>query len=95
MCGLLLVVFVEPPSEWWTGADVLSGDKKPMRLAVWLMAAFVVIMAAPELRQVFSLSPLGTIEIGLVAAAGVVWLFLVRFLWRRRVLERFLGVKFV
>jgi hypothetical protein len=36
---------------------------------------------------------LGPLEVGLVAVATVVWVFLVRFLWRQRVLARFLGMK--
>ena len=32
--GLLLVIFVEPPTPWWTGGDVLSGDWRPTWLAL-------------------------------------------------------------
>jgi len=92
ICGLFLVIFVEPPTEWWTGGDVLSGDWKPTILAAVLMAAFVVINAVPQARALFALAPLGWTELGLVAAALAIWLPLVRLLWRKRLIARFLGL---
>jgi cation-transporting ATPase E len=91
--GLLLVIFVQPPTLWWTGGDKLSGDWRPTRLALGLMALFVVMELTPPLRNLFALEPLGAVEWGLVLGATVVWLFLVRFMWRARVLERLLSVK--
>jgi cation-transporting ATPase E len=48
LCGLLLVIFVEPPTPWWTGGDTLSGDWRPTVLAVALMAAFIAINLLPR-----------------------------------------------
>ena len=89
VCGLFLVIFVEPPTEWWTGGDTLSGDWKPTILAVLLMAAFVVINAVPQARALFALAPLGWTELGLVAVAVAIWLPLVRLFWRTRLIARF------
>ncbi len=88
--GLLLVIFVEPPTAWWTGVDRLSGDKKPALLAVALMAAFVIIAFTPPLQTLFSLEPLQWPYVVVVAAAVPIWLLLVRFFWRGKVLDRFL-----
>jgi len=92
ICGLFLVIFVEPPTEWWTGGDTLSGDWKPTILAVGLMAAFALINAVPQIRVLFALAPLGWIELGLIAVSLAVWLPLVRLLWRHRLIARFLGI---
>jgi len=92
LSGVLLVVFVEPPTAWWTGAAVLSGDWRPTALAAGLAAAFVAVSVAPPLRGLFALSPLGLREIGLVVIALAVWTILVRWAWRGRLLERFLGL---
>jgi cation-transporting ATPase E len=92
VCGLFLVIFVEPPTEWWSGGDTLSGDWKPTILAVLLMAAFVVINAVPQVRALFALAPLGWIELSLVAGATAIWLPLVRMFWRKRLIARFLGL---
>jgi cation-transporting ATPase E len=88
--GLLLVIFVEPPSPWWTGGDVLSGDWRPTLLALGLMLAFVVLMLVPPLRGIFALSPLSGATWLLSISFIIVWLFVVRFLWRVRALTRLL-----
>ena len=88
--GLFLVIFVEPPSAWWTGGDVLSGDKKPALLAVALMALFVIISFTPPLQTLFSLEPLQWQYVAIVAAAVPIWLLLIRIFWRHKLLDSFL-----
>jgi cation-transporting ATPase E len=90
--GLLLVIFVEPPTPWWTGGDVLSGDWRPTWLALGLAALFILMELIPPLRDLFALERLGAVEWGLVIGATVIWLFLVRLLWRTRILERLISV---
>jgi cation-transporting ATPase E len=91
-CGLFLVIFVEPPTAWWTGGDRLSGDWKPTMLAVTLMVAFVVINVVPQARLLFALEPLQWAEVGLIAGALAIWLPMLRMLWRRQLIARFLGL---
>jgi cation-transporting P-type ATPase E len=92
LTGLLLVVFVEPPTPWWTGGDVLSSDKRPAFLAIALALAFGVVLAVPSLRHVFEVRTLDWLDGALIVTAVLVWLFAVRFAWRRRLLERFFAV---
>jgi cation-transporting ATPase E len=92
LAGLLLVVFVEPPSEAWVGGDVRSGDRRPALLALALGLAFGAILAVPALRAFFSLVPLGAPTDLLLVATAAAWALLVRWLWRARLVERFLGV---
>jgi cation-transporting ATPase E len=91
-CGLFLVIFVAPPTQWWAGGDELSGDWRPTLLAVALMLAFLVISALPALRTAFALQPLERPYALLTIVALAAWLSLVRLFWRRRLIERFLGV---
>ncbi len=91
-CGLFLVIFVQPPNNWWVGGEQLSGDRKPTVLAVGLMVTYLVISATPPLRTLFALSALEPRDLPLVVAALAVWLVLVRSFWRGRFIERFLGV---
>jgi len=58
-----------------------------------LLIGFTIISIVPALRGIFALSPLGLLEVGLITVALLLWLFLVRFFWRRRIIARFLGVK--
>ncbi len=61
-------------------------------MAVTLMVIFVLMSFAPPLQTLFSLEPLEWQYVAIVAVAVPVWLLLVRLFWRRRVLDRFLGV---
>src|SRR5208337_1497783 len=42
-CGLLLIMFVEPPARMWVGGQHLSPDRRPAYLAVLLLAVYGVI----------------------------------------------------
>ena len=94
LAGLLLVIFVEPPTKWWIGGDELSGDWKPTIMTVLLIIGFFIISAVPFLRNIFALTELTLFEWGLILGATVIWLFAVRFFWRHSITARFLGIKY-
>ncbi len=91
--GLLLILFVEPPTAWWTGGDVLSGDRRPALLAALLAVGFFAVLALPGMRAVFELAALGPVDLALILAAALIWLFGVRLAWRREWLERFFYIR--
>jgi cation-transporting ATPase E len=91
-CGLLVLVFLKPPTRWWARASELSTDRRPAVLAVTLMVVFVVISAVPALRRLFDLQPMRPIAVGIAVLAVVIWVLVLRLIWRARVLERFLAV---
>jgi cation-transporting ATPase E len=91
VCGLLLVMFVEPPNRFWASTDEPSGDRRPTWLAVAMLVALLVIAVVPALSSFFDLRPIPLLDILAVLAAAAVWVLLVRFAWKRRLLERFLG----
>ncbi len=91
-CGLFLVIFVAPPTAWWEGSEKLSGDRRPALLAVGLMVVFLLISTIRPLRTLFALSPLEPHYVPLIIVALVVWLLLLRLLWRRQLIERYLGL---
>lgn len=92
LCGLLTVIFVEPPTRWWAVADETSGDWRPTILVLIQLFAFVIILYAPPLRNLFAIAPLGAQEIAWFIVATIVWLFAVRWLWKWRAFGRFLGL---
>lgn len=93
LVGLVTVIFVEPPTEWWQGGDDAGGDWKPTFLAIGLIAVFFVIISVKPLRELFALGELGAIHLGAAVVFAIVWLFLVRLLWRNTVIARYLGIK--
>jgi cation-transporting ATPase E len=90
--GLLLIIFVEPPTRWWAGGDSLSGDWRPTVLASSLLVIYVVVLAIPSLRSFFELQALSIWNILLIIAAAFAWLVMVRLIWRRNLLEWFFEV---
>jgi cation-transporting ATPase E len=89
-CGLLLLVFVAPPTAFWVGGDDLSGDWRPSYLALGLFVALGCICAIPVLRAFFALVPLGSDTYALLAVLVVVWALALRWIWRARLVERYL-----
>jgi cation-transporting ATPase E len=90
--GLFLVIFVEPPTAWWTGGDALSGDWRPTYLAAGLAAAAVIVLLVPDLRAFFDLAPLTPLHVALILGCLAVWFVLLRLIWRRQWLEKWLGL---
>ncbi|MDQ3911321.1 MAG: HAD-IC family P-type ATPase [Actinomycetota bacterium] len=92
VCGLLSVIFVEPPSQFWSGSGEVSGDRRPTWLAIALLFGVLLIAFVPTLSQLFDLRPIQLQDMAVVGVAAAVWMFLVRWAWKRRLLERFLGI---
>ncbi len=92
MCGLLLIPFVEPPSQWWVGGDLLSGDWRPSLLALGMLALYGLIVAVPPLRGFFELTMLRWWDYLLLAALAIGWALLLRIVWRTRVFEKLLSL---
>jgi len=90
--GLILVVFVEPPTAWWAVAEPLSPDRRPTILAVVLGIGFLVTLAVPPARAFFSFEVPSPRDGVLVVIAVLTWMLLVREFWRRRLIERFMGL---
>lgn len=91
-CGLFLVIFVEPPTPWWTGGSTLSVDRRPAMLAVAMMVVFAVMDFVPLIRRVFMLAPLGPIDYLMLGLALILWVVTLRAVWRSRLLSRYLSI---
>ena len=92
VCGLLLVIFIEPPSRFWAGGDKFSGDRRPTWLTIALLVGLLAIAFVPGLSELFDLRPIALPDMAVVGVAAAVWMFLVRWAWKHRLLERFLGI---
>ena len=90
-CGLLLLSFVQPPIKFFVGGDVLSRDWRPTILAAILGGAYLLLLTVPVLQPLFNLAPLTVQEMGLIALAVAIWMLVLRFTWRMRLLEKFIS----
>jgi cation-transporting ATPase E len=90
--GLVLVVFVEPPVRLLAVIEPRTDDRRPALMAIFLGVVYLVMLAIPAGRAIFSLQApdLAGLTIAAVAVAG--WAALLAFTWRHRLVERFLGV---
>jgi cation-transporting ATPase E len=92
LCGLILLIFVEPPSRFFTGGDEYSGDWRPTILAGLMLAALIAILNVGFLRDFFGMGKLSWQDLGVIAGVVLVWAVVLRSIWRYRLLDRLLGV---
>jgi len=92
--GVILLIFVEPPVEWFVGGDELSGDWRPTIMAGGMLIGFLVIALVEPLRQFFGLIALPFPAYFLIGVATLIWMFVLRRSWRKRWLQRFLEIDF-
>lgn len=93
LAGLLLVIFVEPPTPFFSGGDELSGDWRPTQLAITLIIIFFVILAVEPLRNYFELLNLGFLNVMFISAFTLIWAFVTHYVWRERWFQRFLHLE--
>jgi hypothetical protein len=93
LCGLVLILFVEPPTRALTGGDPYSGDRRPVALVVAMLALFGVVLVSPAARAFLELAPLAPLDLAIVGIAAVLWAFGIRYIWRAQLMGRWLGMK--
>jgi len=91
LCGLILLIFVEPPRRWWVGGDEYAGDWRPTILAGLMFLALIAILFSEFLRNFFGMGKLSLQDLSLVVGVVLVWTFVIRGIWRYRLLDRLLG----
>jgi cation-transporting ATPase E len=90
LAGLVLVVFVEPPTGFFVGGDIFSGDKRPTLLVIGLLLASLAVMIIEPIRTFFEVLVLPPFAYLIISLALVLWAFVLRQTWRGRWFERFL-----
>jgi cation-transporting ATPase E len=94
LAGLLIMIFAEPPFEWFAGGSEYHGRNwLPLIAAAGLLVGFGVIFFTPGLRAFFQLVMLSPALLAFVLAMTIVWALGQRFIWRTRWLEGFLDME--
>jgi cation-transporting ATPase E len=81
-CGLLVLLFLEPPTPAWVAANPLSGDWRTSVMAAGMFVLFIAFLLIPDVRDFYELTlpdAWGFAVITLVVAAWAVGL---RAVWR-------------
>lgn len=89
--GILLIVFVEPPTQFFVGGDELSGDWRPTIMAGVMATIVVLFNLIPALRPVLEFRALEPRDYLFVLGSLVGWVFLIRAIWKNDLFNRILG----
>ncbi len=90
VAGLILIIFVEPPTNFFVAGDDLSSDKRPTALSLILLLAFLLVSLLEPLRSFFELIILPSNAYLLIGISLILWMLILRYAWRTRWFERFL-----
>jgi cation-transporting ATPase E len=89
LCGLLLVVMVQPHGELISRWQDIN--PRHAVLAATLFFLFSVITTSPWLRAIFELQPLSAIDCILLACIAGMWVVGLHWIWRHQLIARLLG----
>lgn len=91
--AFLLILFLEPPMRFFTGwRKEVVADKRPAYLAVGLILIFQLFYFVPSIGSYFGLLEKPEHVYLRILVLVVIWFFIMRTIWRRRLFERFLGL---
>jgi cation-transporting ATPase E len=92
LCGVGLIPLVASPIKTRIDSDAFTGDWRPTLLAFGLLGGYGIVLAVSPLRTLFDLLPLGISDDALIGGTALAWGFGLYWVWRARLLERFLQV---
>jgi len=91
-CMLLLLPLIVPPTSFWVGGSPLRKDWKPATLSFLMFFGFMAVALSHLGRNTFDLALLHWQDYVVCGAAAIAWMLGTRYLWRMRILDKFLGV---
>ena len=94
LTGILLMLFAEPPLKWFEGGAPFR-KRTPLALAAAavMILAYYVVLLLPRVRAFFQLAPLNIFFHIVIIVTVILWIFVQRWVWRARLLERFLLIQ--
>ena len=93
-CAIFLILFAEPPSQFWVGGTSLRSERRSIYLALALFVFYMLILLTPVLSNIFELAPLAWYLDILLFGLAILWAVVVRWLWRTRALDRYLSLDY-
>ena len=82
-----LILFLEPPTAFFTGWSDVSPDKRPMYLAIGLMIIYIAVLYTPVFANYFGLVTPGGPEKMIIGGALIGWFVVLRTVWRYKWFE--------
>jgi cation-transporting ATPase E len=91
LCGLVLVLFVQPPARPLHAGH--RGNWLPTLMVLGLFACLIGVLAIAPLRALFNLQALDAVDYLIIGSATVLWGVLVQTIWHFHLFERFLQLE--
>ena len=83
--GLLLVLFVQPPSGFWVGGDVYAGDKRITTVVIASFLLYIVATFIPLAQELLKITPFSEpVAYAVIFAISLLWMMTIRAVWRSR-----------
>lgn len=92
LCGLLVILFVRPPSAIWEGAAPPARDRRVVALVLLLAVVAGFAFFSARLRDFFGLTALGPLDIAVLLLVTAAWAYGMHVFWQRGLLRRLLGL---
>jgi cation-transporting ATPase E len=81
-CGLLVLLFLDPPTPAWVAVNRLSRDWRPAILATGLFGLFIVFLVSRPLRRFYELELPDAWGFAVIAMVVAAWAMALRSVWR-------------
>jgi cation-transporting ATPase E len=82
MTGILMVLFIKPPSKFWVGYSQLSGDKRFLWMVLVMVILFGIVLLIPLAQELLKLALLREPEHYLmIVSVTLVWVLLTKLIW--------------
>jgi len=88
LCGLILLLFLEPPTRVRPGKQGKYSNWLPSLLVLGLFICLLVVLAVPPLRVLFNLQALSAIAYIIILGAGLFWAVLLWLILHFHLFER-------
>jgi cation-transporting ATPase E len=81
-CGLLLLLYLEPPSPIWVAASPLTADRRPALATLGLFGLLMLLMVVPFTRNFYEIYVPNIWQFAIIALTVAAWAWLIRAIWR-------------
>ena len=88
LCGLILLLFLEPPTRARPGKQGKYSNWWPSLLVLGLFICLLIVLAVPPLYALFNLQPLNVIAYAIIMAAVLFWAVLLWLILHFHLFER-------
>ena len=82
LTGILMVLFIKPPSKFWMGDSPLRGDIRFIWMVLVMLILFGIVIMLPIAQELIKVAPLQQIDhYFYILGAVLMWIVLTKLIW--------------